>query len=293
MQKIKFNSLEDLKKEGKSFYWGSFFLPRKLRNNVATLYSICRYCDNIADHDNKDRSPQLKKLINEIEINKENKVNKFFNENKIDLSIFDDLIKGLITDQSLIRIQNERELVIYSYRVAGTVGLMMSKVIGITNPKSTSAAIDLGIAMQMTNIARDVHEDAKMNRIYLPNIWIPNIDLNFLNGKKKLNSKQNEVISGAIHNIINLSEKYYNNGFSGLKYIPFKKRLGIFIAANVYRGIGIKIKRSGKNYLKKRIYLNFFEKLLISLRSIFIFIFIPLINYKYLKIRETLPNEKI
>ena len=63
MQKIKFNSLEDLKKEGKSFYWGSFFLPRKLRNNVATLYSICRYFDNIADHDDKDRSAQLKKLI--------------------------------------------------------------------------------------------------------------------------------------------------------------------------------------------------------------------------------------
>ena len=75
---------------------------------------------------------------------------------------------------------------------------------------------------------------------------------------KKLNSKQNEVISGAIHNLINLSEKYYNNGFSGLKYIPFKKRLGIFIAANVYRGIGIKIKKSGKNYLQKKNLFKFF-----------------------------------
>ncbi len=293
MENIKFNSFEDLKKEGKSFYWASFFLPSKLRINLATLYSICRYCDNIADNDNKDRSKQLKKLIKEIKENKNNKIKKFFNENKIEISIFEDLISGLIFDQSLIRIQNQRELIVYSYKVAGTVGLMMSKVMGIKNPKSTSSAIDLGIAMQMTNIARDVYEDAQMKRIYLPYEWTPNIHLDSLNGKKILISKENKIIAGAIHNLIDLSDKFYNNGFSGLKYIPLNKRLGIFVAAYIYRGIGVKIKSKGKNYLKKRIYLNLFEKTLISLKAIFIFIFIPLINNRYEKIRDILPNENI
>ena len=134
MQNIKFNSFEDLKKDGKSFYWASFFLPSHLRNNVATLYSICRYFDNVADNDDIDRSNQLKKFVSEIKKNKSNKINKFFTENKIEISIFDDLVSGLILDQSIIRIKNEKELIQYSYKVAGTVGLMMSKVLGIKNP---------------------------------------------------------------------------------------------------------------------------------------------------------------
>ena len=248
MQKIKFNSLEDLKKEGKSFYWGSFFLPRKLRNNVATLYSICRYCDNIADHDNKDRSPQLKKLINEIEINKENKVNKFFNENKIDLSIFDDLIKGLITDQSLIRIQNERELVIYSYRVAGTVGLMMAKILNVNDTRSLKGAIDLGIAMQLTNIARDVVEDQKMNRQY--------IKPNFEN----------------IEATLKLADMFYESSFTSMKKIPFKYRFAIIVARRVYRQIGRKIiqKKNIESYEKSgKIYVNNFGKIYQTILSVF------------------------
>ncbi len=293
MENIKLNSIDDLKKEGKSFYWASFFLPKKLRYNVATLYSICRYCDNIADNDDKDRSKQLNSFINDIKQNKNTKINNFFSENKIKISIFDDLIQGLILDQSLIRIQNERDLIMYSYKVAGTVGLMMSKIIGIKNPESTSSAIDLGIAMQMTNIARDVCEDAQMKRIYLPYEWIPNIDLDILDGQKDLNIQQNELISNVIHRLIDLSEKFYKNGFSGLKYIPLKKRLAVFIAANIYRGIGIKIKKQGKIFLKERIYLNSLEKLLISIKSIIIFFFVPFINYKYVKIRNNLPNENI
>ena len=105
--------------------------------------------------------------------------------------------------------------------------------------------------------------------------------------------ENDEKISNAIHKVITLSEKFYENGFAGLKYIPLSTRLGIFIAANVYRGIGIKIKSNKKKYLRERIYLNSLEKSFITIKSLFLFIFIPLMNYKYQKIRDILPNEKL
>ena len=293
MKDLKLNSITDLKNEGKSFYWASFFLPKKAKKNAGLLYSICRYFDNIADNNEKDETLFLKKSIEQIKEDKDNVVNIFLTNNNIEISIFIDLIEGLILDQKDIVIKDRNELIKYSYCVAGTVGLMMSKIIGVVDNKAAPCAIDLGIAMQITNIVRDVFEDAKMKRIYIPLDSIPNIDISILNGKSKLSERNEKQICEAIHGLIDLSEQFYKNGFSGLKYIPFKTRLGIFIAANVYRGIGIKIKYKKKVYIRKRIYLNLFEKILITIRSISIFIFIPLINYRYRKIRNNFPNENI
>ena len=170
---------------------------------------------------------------------------------------------------------------------------MMSKIIGVKHKKASKSAIDLGIGMQLTNIARDVYEDSKIKRIYLPASWIPNISLKDLNNQNKFTSENDEKISNAIHKVITLSEKFYENGFAGLKYIPLSTRLGIFIAANVYRGIGIKIKSNKKKYLRERIYLNSLEKSFITIKSLFLLIFIPLMNYKYKKIRDILPNENL
>ena len=290
---LELNSSKDLKREGKSFYWASFFLPKSSKKKAGILYSICRYFDDIADKYSVDQTEYLKDTIEEVKKNKNNKVNIFFQKNKINNSIFIDLIEGLILDQQEIRIQNKEELIKYSYHVAGTVGLMMSKIIGVKNAQAAKSAIDLGIGMQLTNIARDVYEDSKMKRIYLPANWIPNISLNNLNNLNEYNSENDAKISKAIHKVINLSEKFYINGFAGLKYIPFSSRLGIFIAANVYKGIGTKIKSNKKKYSRERIYLNSFEKFIITIKSLILFIFIPFMNYKYQKIRESFPNENL
>ena len=290
---LELNSSTDLKREGKSFYWASFFLPKSSKKNAGILYSICRYFDDIADKHSQDQTNYLKNSIEEIKNNKNNKVNVFLKKNNINNTILIDLIDGLILDQKNIRIQNKEELIKYSYHVAGTVGLMMSKIIGVKHKKASKSAIDLGIGMQLTNIARDVYEDSKIKRIYLPASWIPNISLKDLNNLNKFTSENDEKISNAIHKVITLSEKFYENGFAGLKYIPLSTRLGIFIAANVYRGIGIKIKSNKKKYLRERIYLNSLEKSFITIKSLFLFIFIPLMNYKYQKIRNILPNENL
>ncbi len=293
MESLQLNPIIDLKREGKSFYWASFFLPKKTKKNAGILYSICRYFDDIADKNSENKSDYLRNTIEEIKNNKNNKVSIFLKKNKINNAIFIDLIEGLILDQSNIRIQNKEELIKYSYHVAGTVGLMMSKIIGVTHKKAAQSAIDLGIGMQLTNIARDVYEDSKMKRIYIPFDWIPNISITHLNSFDELSLEKDKIISNAIHKLINLSEKFYKNGFAGLKYIPVSARLGIFIAANVYRGIGIKIKYNEKKYSKKRVYLNSFEKFLITVKSIAIFIFIPFLGYQYQKIRNKLPNENL
>lgn len=293
MKDLKLNSIQDLKSEGKSFYWASFFLPKKSKLNAGILYSICRYFDNMADNDNEDRTPLLINSIEEIKKNKDNPVNIFLKKNNINILVFEDLIKGFIFDQKKIIIKNEYQLIKYSYHVAGTVGLMMSKLIGVNNKNATSSAIDLGIAMQLTNIVRDVYEDAHMERVYLPSELIPNINLSMLKGQTKLNLKQENIISDAIFKIINISDSFYHNGFYGLKYIPMRTRLGIFVAANIYRGIGIKIRKKGKKYLKQRIYLTAFEKFLITIKSILQFIFLRFLKYKYLKLRDPLPNENL
>ena len=86
----------------------------------------------------------------------------------ISKKIVDDLFDGVSSDlKKEVKIKSEKELLIYSYRVAGTVGLMMAKIFGVQKKESLQRAIDLGIAMQLTNIARDVIEDAKKNRTYL------------------------------------------------------------------------------------------------------------------------------
>ena len=292
MNNLELNSTIDLKREGKSFYWASYFLPKKSRENAGILYSICRYFDDIADKSNEDKTKYLEDTIKEIKNNKSNKVNIFLQKNNIHQSIFIDLIEGLITDQRNTKIQNKDELIKYSYHVAGTVGLMMSKIIGVKHDMGARSAIDLGIGMQLTNIARDVYEDAKIKRIYLPANWITNISLNDLCATHALSLEQDEKIANAIHEIINLSEQFYKNGFAGLKYIPLSTRLAIFIAANVYRGIGIKIKKN-KKYITKRIYLTLLDKTLITMNSILFFFFLPLFNFQYKKIRNSLPNENL
>ncbi len=196
-------------KKVKVFIGLVFFLPKTTKKNAVILYSICRYLDDIADKNCEDKTSYLKKSINEIRNNQNNNVSLFLQKNKINKSILIDLIEGLILDQRQIRIQNKEELIKYSYHVAGTVGLMMSKIIGVKHEKAAQSAIDLGIAMQLTNIARDVYEDSKMKRIYIPANWIPNISLKNLNTFKDISLEKDKTISNAIHKLISLSDKFY------------------------------------------------------------------------------------
>ena len=281
-----------IKSEGKSFYWASFFLPKKNRIAASRLYSICRYLDDVADNSKLDTSSQIKNIFNQIKENESSEINIFFKKNNINLGILKDLIDGLISDQQNVRVTDEKELIDYSYKVAGTVGLMMLPIINTKDAEARKHAIDLGIAMQLTNIARDVYEDAKMNRLYLPKEWLGQVSTSDLIDNK-LDDQKKKLIELSIKNLIELSDKFYANGFSGMKFIPLRTRLAIFFAAKIYKGIGEKIKSGGYVYRLERIYLNKLEKLWITIISIPEFLFLKNIFKSYKPIRGSFKNENI
>ena len=164
-----------LKSHAKSFYWASFFLSKKMYSKCSSLYNFCRTLDDIADSSDK---LEFKKL-NFIKF-KNDFLNKKFNNLIVkamwevidDVNISEkvvlDLFDGVETDlEENVKIKTKKDLLVYSYRVAGTVGLMMSKILKVNGKEALKGAIDLGIAMQLTNIARDVIEDKKQNREYI------------------------------------------------------------------------------------------------------------------------------
>ena len=134
---------------------------------------------------------------------------------KFSEKVVNDLFNGVETDlKEKVRITSKEELLIYSYRVAGTVGLMMSKILKVKNKEALKGAIDLGIAMQLTNIARDVCEDRDRNRQYIK----PDFS--------------------AIKETINESQIFYQKSFSSISGIPLRSRFSVIVARRVYKKIG-------------------------------------------------------
>ena len=170
-------------------------------------------------------------------------------EFNISLKIVQDLLIGIKSDiKDKVKLNSKRDLLIYSYKVAGTVGLMMAKILKVDKKISLKSAIDLGIAMQLTNISRDVIEDSKNNRFY--------INENF------------EEISSTL----NLADIFYENSFYSIKDIPISFRFSILVARRIYRKIGHKIlsKKDLQNYQNSgKIYVSNAEKFLETFLSIF------------------------
>ena len=240
----------------KSFNWAGFFLPKKTYDKCSALYDFCRVVDNIADEENEveiKKNNFSKFKNNFINQNYDDPVIKnmwdIINEYNISIKIINDLFEGINTDiKNKVKFTSKKELLIYSYRVAGTVGLMMAKILQVNKRQSLKSAIDLGIAMQLTNISRDVVEDKKNNRFY--------INENFEN----------------IETTIKLSEKFYKSAFYSIKEIPLGFRFSILVARRVYKKIGYKIlnKKNLENYKKSgKIYVSNIEKIIETFLSIF------------------------
>jgi phytoene synthase len=249
----------------KSFNWAGFFLPKKTYEKCSALYDFCREADNIADDENNieiKKDNFIKFRNNFVNKNYDDPVIKnmwgLINEFSISTKIVDDLFEGINSDiKENIKFNSKKELLIYSYRVAGTVGLMMAKILNVHKEQSLKSAIDLGIAMQLTNISRDVMEDKKNNRSYI-----------------------NESFE-EIKNTIKLSEKFYENSFYSIKEIPLSFRFSILVARRVYRKIGYKIlnKQNIENYKKSgKIYVSNIEKIIETFLSIFDLIKLSLIS---------------
>ena len=266
----------------KSFNWAGFFLPKNILIKCSVLYDFCRTLDNIADQNNSLEKKKEEFIKFKEEFSSKSK-NNIIISNMVDLikseninsSIVYDLFDGIESDiKANVKIKSYKELLIYCYRVAGTVGLMMAKIMKVKNRDSLKSAINLGIAMQLTNISRDVIEDKNNDREY--------IESNFL------------ILKNTIHK----ADNFYESSFYAIKDIPLICRFSIIVARRVYREIGRKILKISdfENYkCSGKVYLNNFEKLIqtfFSLGDIFKLMFITK-NTNLTVIDHSLINEDI
>lgn len=249
----------------KSFNWAGFFLPKQTYKKCSSLYDFCRVVDNIADDKN---SIELKE--NEFNEFKNHFIQKNYNnpiiknmweiidEFSISLKVVNDLFDGIKSDiKQTVKLNSKKELLIYSYRVAGTVGLMMAKILKVHKKSSLKSAIDLGIAMQLTNISRDVVEDLN-------------------NGRSYINDNFDDIKS-----TLKLAEKFYESSFYSINEIPIRFRFSILVARRVYRKIGYKIlnKKSIENYKASgKIFVSNQEKIVETFFAIFDLIKLLLVN---------------
>ncbi len=265
-----------LKKNGKSFYWAGKFLPKECINRAAELYSFCRVLDDLADNGEINASKDLCDIRSNIKKrtfkNLENIYSIKYPEflNSFSKKALIDLIDGLILDQKAILFKKEEELIRYSYHVAGTVGIMMCDALKCDNSIAKSFAIDLGIAMQLTNVARDVLEDAKMGRRYLPSTWVQNISPEEIVLAAETNDlKKIYIISKGIKKLLNLAQQYYFSGERGLTFLPFNTRVAISVASGIYREIGVQLENENYNWQNGRQVTSIYTKIKISLFKTF------------------------
>jgi 15-cis-phytoene synthase len=266
----------------KSFNWAGFFLPKETYLKCSALYDFCRVADNIADNKEKVEIKEIKFKQFENNFNQKNfndpiirNMWNLVDEFNISIKIIRDLFDGIRSDiKEKVKLDSKKDLLVYSYRVAGTVGLMMAKILKVSKKNSLKSAIDLGIAMQLTNISRDVIEDSKNNRSYI-------------------NESFDEISS-----TIKLADTFYKNSFYSIKDIPMNFRFSILVARRVYRKIGHKIlnKNNLENYRNSgKVYVSNIEKTLETFLSIFDLIKLSLINKKDDQIQHNhnLINEEI
>jgi phytoene synthase len=261
----------------KSFYFASQMLPKVVRQNTYAVYAFCRYTDNIVDK-NRNRSldqiqSELKNLRDELRIafqtgeSEHPALGAFVivaDHYKIPLEYPMELINGVEMDLTRSRYENFEELYLYCYRVASVVGLMMTYVLGYYTSEAFLYAEKLGIAMQLTNILRDVQEDYENGRIYLPRneleeFGVTEIDIkkqNFTDGFRDLMIFQSERAA-----------EYYKEAEPGIYMLDKASRFSIFAASRIYGSILSKIKRQDHNPFKGRAFVPKREKLTILLNE--------------------------
>lgn len=236
-------AFESLKAHGRTFHLASLFLSSDDAESAAKLYALCREVDDIADltADRLHAQHVLDGLLHAIQ-HQDHSVPfaaHFFAVNpNIQPRVMMDLIQGVRTDLQRVRIATESELLDYAYHVAGTVGLMMCDVLKVSDPEARRYAADLGIAMQLTNIARDVLEDARADRRYLPSDWVGAIEPAEI---VATTPSVIESIDQGVRRLLLLADSFYASGARGFPYLSFRTRAAIRVASRVYREIGIQI----------------------------------------------------
>lgn len=231
----------------KSFWLASLFLPADRRDDAAVVYAFCRLVDDSADEAPSlaaaDRAlAQIEAELNGVAVARP--IIQAFLEVverlHLPLKAAKDLMLGVRSDLEAVRVPDDWHLAQYSYRVAGTVGLLMCGVLGVRDVKAYPFAVELGIGMQLTNICRDVLEDARRDRVYLPQSRLEALGSSAQDVLSEGVSQ--EVRSKVVGQLLDCADICYERAYYGMHFIPFRTRIAIVVASRVYRAIGHKLR---------------------------------------------------
>ncbi|MET3109373.1 phytoene synthase [Oxalobacteraceae bacterium GrIS 2.11] len=263
---------DTLAAKGRSFHWARRLLGKKHALRATRLYRFCRHIDDVVDEaESIDLSRknlfEVRQSVLSGRSDHEILIDglSLIRECRISTAVVLDLIAGVASDIEPVRMNDEDALLRYCYQVAGTVGLMMCKVLDSDRRQAHVYAIDLGIAMQLTNICRDIRQDALLNRRYLPSNFIGNMEPDAL---IEPSGYQVEAVKKAVARLLDCAEKYYESGESGLSYLPLRPRLSILVAARIYREIGKELEKQNYEYWHQRIVVRTTRKVIVTLRAL-------------------------
>lgn len=272
---------QSLAVNGRSFHWASLFLATRARDRVAQLYAFCRVLDDLADGDIRDGERRLSSLQRALGPEQKggdvppSEWRPFLQETEFSKPVLSALVEGLVRDAGgSACLARERDLLRYAYRVAGTVGLLMCDILDCHTPEAKGHAVDLGIAMQLTNIARDVLEDARMGRRYIPGEWVSGLSPEAIcAAAASAHSADHQRVTAAVARLLTLADTYYQSGARGYRYLPARARVSIAVAAHVYREIGVQLARTGHSWHLGRQVTSKATKIRCSMRAIMALIF--------------------
>jgi 15-cis-phytoene synthase len=251
----------------KSFSWAAKLLSSKARSDAALLYAFARTADDYADEDDLGTAEERAKALDVLRLQVlepllhadtlAGQTGLMLRRYHVPIAVLVTLMDSLQADAGPRQIQTTDDLLKFSYGVAGTVGQMMRPLLGASF-EADAYAISLGIGMQLTNIARDVVEDAQRGRCYIPAQWGTNMRIL----ATPQNATERTQAFVALRRLLALADDFYAFAHTGISLIPRYNRRAIRVAAALYQGIGHKILRLDENrYWDGRIYLTRAEKI--------------------------------
>ena len=260
----------------RSFNMASRFMAPGRRNDAAALYAFCRMVDDAADDAPTPDVARSSLEAIEDELWGRRPATTFMGHflamaerRDVDLRHAQNLIDGVRSDLSEVRVADDAQLLRYCYQVASTVGLMMCGVLGVRQRVALPFAVDLGLAMQLTNICRDVKEDAALGRVYVPADRLRAVGLS--QDDLLTDRVDRDGLAEVVKGLIALADVYYASADAGLRYIPVGPRLAIAVASRVYRAIGHKLRRRGGDAWAGRTVVGASGKAVVAVSAIGVF----------------------
>jgi phytoene synthase len=242
----------------RSFFAASLLLPKRVRAPATALYAFCRVADDAIDLGD-DPAAALQALNARLDaayagMPEQNPVDRAFaatvQKFEIPKALPAALIEGLAWDAAGRRYASLAELLDYAARVAGAVGVMMAVVMGVRDSTSLARAADLGVAMQLSNIARDVGEDARAGRVFLPLDWLQEAGID---APALLHAPEfTPALGSVVRRLLDEADTLYARAEAGIARLPLDCRVGIAAARRIYAAIGTKVAWAGYDSVSQR-----------------------------------------